>query len=193
MVIKIVDALRSAELNGRLAGRRHFAQLCSALASTPPAEVVLLDFSSVQFVTGSWINACMIPLLRWSAEDQHDLYPVVTSLAQTWLDEFRLVMDLTSECVLIASADLGKGDLVGSLDPAQEEALGCVQRLGQVTGAGLERQCQGPVKATAWNNRLKALNRKRLIKRISQGREQLYTPVIKDLKHGRQLQEATGG
>ena len=184
MVIDVIKSVGSPELNGRLVGWQHFAKLCDALAKTPPGEVALLDFASLKFVTGSWINACIFPLIRWSSDEQHDLYPVVTRLDEIWFDEFRVVADLTNESILVASNDLSSGELIGVLEPAQLEALDHVMRIGSVTGAGLERHSEGRVKATAWNNRLKMLNIKRLVKRISQGREQIYCPIVKELRMG---------
>jgi predicted transcriptional regulator len=57
-----------------------------------------------------------------------------------------------------------------------------VLEAGEVTGAELERlRPQDATKATAWNNRLKDLNKKRLLQRRKQGREQVYYPVIKEI------------
>lgn len=193
MVFDLVNNLGTASLNGRLLGRRHFGQICQALTEVPPGEVVFLDFASIDFVTGSWINACLVPLLVWSADEQHDLYPVITGLAAEWVDEFRTVATFTNECFMLGETDLSKGELIGELEPAQLEAMQHVMRLQEVTGAGLEHHCSGRVRATAWNNRLRGLSRKRLVRRTSQGREQRYRPLVKELFYGRQLLASAGG
>ena len=54
--------------------------------------------------------------------------------------------------------------LVGHLDPGQRETLTAVLRLGEATGAALERE-HPETKATAWNNRLRDLyERERVLK-----------------------------
>ena len=57
---------------------------------------------------------------------------------------------------------------------------------GEATGAELERREPGGerVKATAWNNRLKDLYEKRLLRRAKRGREQVYTPVVPEVQLG---------
>ena len=41
---------------------------------------------------------------------------------------------------------------------------------------------QKPIKATAWNNRLRDLYDKRLIRRERRGREQVYSTVLKEIE-----------
>jgi len=75
--------------------------------------------------------------------------------------------------------------LIGSLDSVQAETLKVVLEYSEVTGAKLEQlRPQDNVKATAWNNRLKDLYKKRLLRRRKQGREQFYSPVVKEIVYG---------
>ena len=171
-------------LQGRPLGKKHFARLCELLSETATGEVIFLDFSGVEVVTGSWINEAIVPLLNWSVDDRTNLYPVLTNVSRDWLDDLQLVADLTHTCFLTAVGKLPKrGVLVGNLDSAQHETLDAVLAENEVTGAELERsRSDDGVKATAWNNRLKDLFGKRLLKRQKRGREQVYSPVISEIQ-----------
>jgi predicted transcriptional regulator len=62
-------------------------------------------------------------------------------------------------------------------------ALEVLLKHPDVTGAELERREPGGqrVRATAWNNRLKDLYEKRLLRRVKRGREHLYSPVVPEV------------
>lgn len=173
-------------LQGRLPGKKHFAKLCDLLSHVPPSTVVYLDFTNVEIVTGSWINAVFAPLFQWMSDEQVDLFPVICNLIdKAWVDEFALVADWTHKCFLVGdgSASPQKAKAVGPLDLAQVTTLRAVAQFGPVTGAELERRWdQGSVKATAWNNRLRDLYDKRLIRRERRGREQMYSTVLKEIE-----------
>jgi hypothetical protein len=69
--------------------------------------------------------------------------------------------------------------LVGRLDVGQKATLVAVVKGAEVTGAALDGK--DGVKGTAWNNRLKDLHQKRLIRREKRGREQVYFPVVAEI------------
>lgn len=168
-------------LRGKVDGRLHFGLLCSALSGAKPGSAVRLDFRGVEDLSASWIAAAVLPLLPWSATPEIDLYPVLTGVLATgkkWEDEFELVATRAG-VVFIAEGDGGRGQLLGALDPILVDTLRAVQAGGEVTGAGLWRQNQDQqIGATAWSNRLKDLHTKRLVRRVSRGREQVYSAVL---------------
>jgi len=179
------------------AGKTHFAEVCRRLASVSAGEVVLLDFRGVDLVTGSWINAMIVPLFRWACAGQTDLFPVLANVREDWRDELELVAEWNHQCYLVCKgrqSPLRRATLVGKLDPAQESTLRAVLKCCPVTGAELERQwTEARVKATAWNNRLRDLHAKRLVRREKKGREQIYSPVAKEITcDGRQLPATAG-
>lgn len=173
-------------LQGKLPGKRQFAKLCEILSNLAPGSTVLLDFKDVEVITGSWINAVFTPFFKWVGDEQIDLYPVVCNLAdKKWEDEFALVADWTHRCFLIASSAIApkRGKALGPLDPGQMTTLKAVIEFGPVTGAELERQWHSEsIKATAWNNRLRDLYYKRLVRRDRRGREQMYSTVLKEIE-----------
>lgn len=177
------------QLIGRVLGKKHFAKACELLAEAASGEIVILDFKGVDRVNGSWLNAMIVPLVQWMADERNNFFPVIQNAGADWLDELQLVADWYHFGFLVATDHLEpprRADLVGPLDPAQRATLNAVLEYGEVTGAELERRRKSEnVQATAWNNRLRDLFGKRLIRRRKEGREQIYFPVVKEVTiHG---------
>lgn len=188
-IIICVASQCGQHLNGRVLAEKNLIDFTTKLASVPQGAIVVLDFSDVAYVTGSWVNAALVPLYLWAREDEHDLFFVFSGVRDDWLDELQLVAEWNYQCYLVAQSPKearAKATLVGKLDTAQGRALQAVLEFGQVTGAELERQRpEEDIRATAWNNRLVDLFDKRLVKRIKQGRAQIYSPVVKEITwHG---------
>jgi hypothetical protein len=183
VTVRMADSF-GRQLQGRSLGRKHYARLCEVLSEATPGEVVLLDFSGVELVTGSWINAMLVPFLRWAANERIDFYPVICNARKQWLEELQLVAEFNQLCYLLASGKLPPrtANIAGSLDPGQRKTLEAVMASGEITGAELERQFpEETIKATAWNNRLKDLHNMRLLRREKRGREQVYSPVVAEI------------
>lgn len=185
-MIVSMTATFGTHLQGKLPGKKHFAKLCDVLSSVPPSTTVFLNFAGVEIVTGSWVNALFVPFFQWAGSEGTDIFPVVCNLAvPEWLDEFALVAEWTHRCFLIASGKLPamRARAIGPLDPGQVATLNAVSELGPVTGAELERKWSAEtVRATAWNNRLRDLYDKRLIRKERRGREHVYSTVLKEIK-----------
>ncbi|MEN6407178.1 MAG: DUF4325 domain-containing protein [Thermoguttaceae bacterium] len=187
MLIQMKKVVGS-RLLGRLRGKTDYAKICHELAAATPGEIVILDFHGVSLIAGSWANAMLVSFYRQAVEDQMDTFPVLANIDSECLDDLLLVADWNHQCYLHVK-DYGnrpdKADLIGSLDSVQAKTLKVVLEYGEVTGAKLEQlRPQDKVKATAWNNRLKDLYKKRLLRRRKQGREQFYSPVVKEIVYG---------
>src|SRR5688500_10853040 len=94
-------------LTGRLTGRQHFAKCCELLADTPPDAVVMLDFGGTEYVSASWINAMLLPLIAYAADDKNYFYVVVKNFPEVSRDDLQLVAEQNRLPVLIVS-DGGK-------------------------------------------------------------------------------------
>ena len=172
-------------LQGKTAGRKHYAKICEILAQVQPETVVLLDFEGVENVNGSWINRAISPLFRWSAESQNDFFPVLSHFPQRDLDELELVAEVNQQCFPVTT-DVNEPVqsvlLVGPLDVSLRTTLQKLMELGEATGAELARQVpNADIQPTAWNNRLKELYDKRLLLRRKQGRRQIYFLIAKEI------------
>ena len=122
--------------------------------------------------------------MRWAADSQIDLYPVLLNASEEYVEDIQLVAEWNHQTYLHAAARKGlprKAVLLGSLDQGQVATLQHVLDFQEVTGAELERRTGEPIKATAWNNRLKDLHSKRLLRRTKRGREQVYSPVVREI------------
>jgi hypothetical protein len=179
--IRISEQLGTPFLQGRPLGRKHYARCCELLADVPAGDVALLDFTDVEIVTGSWINEALVPLIRWAADERNDIFPVFMNFDPLWVDELQMVAEWTHTCFLVARGKYmpKSAILVGSLDVGQKATLLAVVRGKEVTGAALDGQ-EG-VRGTAWNNRLKDLYEKRLVRREKRGREQFYSPITAEV------------
>lgn len=168
-------------LRGKIDGRRHHGQLCAVLSGAKPGSVIAVDFADVADVSASWIAACLVPLMTWVAMPENDIYLVLVGVLggeQKWEDEFDLVASDAGVVFLATEPGSAQSRLLGSLDPILQDTLRAVQQHCEVTGAGLKRLFPDEnIGATAWSNRLKDLHTMRLLKRITRGREQIYSIV----------------
>jgi hypothetical protein len=173
-------------LAGRLPGKRDYARLCDLLSDAPPGTIVYLDFADIVDISGSWINAALVPLLTWAADERNDLFPTLCNVKEELLDELGLVAKFTHTCFLVATGSIPprRATLIGPLDAGQQSTLDALLEFQAATGAELKRQKSAEkIEATAWNNRLKDLYQKRLLRRESRGREQVYSPIVKEIVH----------
>lgn len=172
-------------LQGKPAGRKHFAEICGQLAEASSEEIAFLDFQQVESVNASWINMAIAPLIRWCSESQNDFFPVLAHFPEKDFDELELVAEKNQQCYVVATEStepLSKVRLVGSLDPSLRTTLVKLTELGEATGAELSRQVpDAEILPTAWNNRLKDLNDMRLLLRHKEGRQQVYRPLAREI------------
>lgn len=187
MIIKL--STFGPRLQGKSAGRKHFASICGMLNSTSAQESVFVDFGGVESVNGSWINMAIGPLFRWAAESQNDLFPILCSFPDKDFDELELVGQVNQQCYPIApdtSDPIHSIVVVGPLEESLRGTLELLSSLKHATGAELARQLPAAnIQPTAWNNRLKDLYDKRLLRRRKEGRQQIYFPVAEEVRiHG---------
>lgn len=183
MIVQLSDLGRC--LQGKPAGRKHFADICGLLSHAAPGEVAFLNFGGVESVNGSWINMAIAPLIRWCSESQNDFFPVLAHFPEKDLDELELVADKNQQCYAVSQAmsiPLAKVNLIGPLDLSLRETLRQLQAAGEVTGAELARTVpNADILPTAWNNRLKDLHTMRLLFRRKEGRQQVYSALAKEI------------
>src|SRR5690606_10553353 len=125
-------------LQGKPAGRKHFAELCGLLAEAASGEIAFLDFQRVESVNASWVNMAIAPLIRWCAESQNDFFPVLAHFPEKDLDELELVAEKNQQCYAVApdtAEPLSAVRLVGPLDPSLRMTLLKLAELGEATGA----------------------------------------------------------
>lgn len=197
MKLDIKD-LFGERLQGEPNGRKAFVVACEKLGGAQAGELVTLDFSDVLIVTASWLSAMLLPLYRWAAADQTNLFFLLLYGTETdWLDELDLVARHNRRFFIVqpAAVKMQSVTLIGPIEEAEWRTLVKVAESGEATGAMLERECPNEnIKATGWNNRLRELYEKRVLRRSKRGREQVYSLVAKGMTFdGRKLPLGTGG
>jgi hypothetical protein len=170
-------------LTGRFTGRQHIPKCCELLAELPPNSTVALDFSDAEYVSASWINAMLLPLIAFAGDEKNDFYVVIKHFPKLSLDDLQMVTEYGRLPVIVLSGNDSKtGVLYGTLDPGQRETLQAVLDQGEVTGVSLAKTSKGKgLSGAAWNNRLRDLNVKRLLRRRREGREQIYSAIIPEV------------
>ena len=183
--MKIALSQLGPRLLGKTAGRRDYARICELLTQASEGDFVFLDFSGVEMVNGSWLNMAIAPLFQWAATSQHDLYPVIASFPDDWIDELELAAQVNAKCFPLVSdceSPIQSLRLVGSLDVTLQSTFRCLVELRSATGAKMAREATiAGVKPTTWNNRLRDLHDMRLVSRRREGRQQIYSPLAEEV------------
>lgn len=171
-------------LTGRLTGKQHFAKACELLAGVARDSIVALNFRGTDYISASWINAMILPLIEYASDEKNDFYVVLADFPNLSRDDLQLVAEQNRLPVLVVSGDKPTvASLFGTLDPGQRETLEMVLERGEVTGVALAGGDKSKsLSGAAWNNRLRDLNLKRLLRRRREGREQIYWPVVSEVQ-----------
>lgn len=188
-LIRIADFTEDATV---LAGARSGARLFAALAAALPppartAQPLYLDFSEVVVATASFLRESVLPLKALARTVRSSWYPVVANASPEILEELEVVCSARSDAILACrvtdQGNVHSLTLVGSLDAKQRDAYEFVISSGGTTAkmlmeatATAERAALSP---TAWNNRLSALVEKGIVSEVSEGRQKVYTPVVR--------------
>lgn len=175
-----------------LSGARNGAQAFAALIKELPApqlspEPLFLDFEGIEVATASFLREAILSLKTLSRATRSSWYPVVANASAEILEELEVVCSARSDalvsCTLLESGRVANVTLVGGLDSKQREAYDFVTREGPITVRQFMDAAATPAEAslspTAWNNRLAALVSKGLISELSEGRQKLYSPIVR--------------
>ncbi len=173
-------------LCGRTLGTQHLGKVYGEVGEVPSGGVVILDFRGVKLISGSWINAMIVPFLHWASNDEANVFPIIRNMGSESLDDLAIVAGLANQCYLITNdghLPPDYVDIIGRIETGQRDTLHFVQSHPDgITGARMAREADGKIGATAWNNRLRDLYTKRLIRCEKNGREHVYFPIVKEIR-----------
>jgi hypothetical protein len=204
VVLKLRECLpKTSVAVGASLAEQHMESVHKAVEDNAiaPGALILLDFSGIDIVNGSYIKSTALWLLtcgQLSASNsgvlsapRHrgdprpcDLYVIVAGLSPDVTIEFQDFFK-PRRLPLLAARHLKSGlieeaALLGHLDPILTITLKAALRRGPVTAPDLHRAFpDGDVTVTAWNNRLNELHALRLLRRIRAGRAWKYEPIVK--------------
>ncbi|WNG33298.1 hypothetical protein F0U61_06455 [Archangium violaceum] len=185
---------------GATRGQQHIAPLLSELHGAPSGEIVIYDFEGIEHTTASYINATVFRLLRASGRaieeasvsvtsggadsgEALDIFLLVANLSEDVAEELQTVLKSHNAVCLEATKWDGNGiaqaRVRGVLDGVLRDTLVRVVTNRNATATMLaERE---PPNVTGWNNRLMELYRRRLVTRIKEGRQYIYSSLCSEV------------
>jgi hypothetical protein len=203
MLIKLRECLPKTSMAlGASLAEQHMGSVHKAVAESTisPSSLILLDFSGIDTVNGSYIkgtalwlltcgqlsasNSAVLPAPRHQADPRScDLYVAVAGLSPDVTVEFQEFFKPRRLPLLSARRLKGgvieEAVLLGHLDPVLTFTLKAALHRGPVTAPDMHRAFpDGDVTVTAWNNRLNELHALRLLRRLRAGRAWKYEPLV---------------
>ncbi|ADO70242.1 hypothetical protein [Stigmatella aurantiaca] len=192
----------SPQLYGATLGQAHYKGLISTIQGALAESVVVVDFSGVEATTASYLKATVIALLEAAmdsvnepsrggpatvSKDRVNVFPVVSNLSPEVAEELQTVLEARRlpylEALRISGTEVTQARLRGFIEAAPAETLERVVT-ARSTSATQLATLQSPPTATGWSNRLADLFRLRLVRRIKEGRNWLYSPVVSEVSFG---------
>lgn len=169
--IGVFRAVRDSMLSGRSRAKAHFPTLVEQME---PPGVHILDFSGIEFLSSSYFFGALWPF--WTREDASgpNVFPLIANATQEISDEISIAMSSRRMGAWHGGFDgqiFAPIGLIGFVDPAHVDAL---NRAREGHGISAVELSSPEVKATAWNNRLNALYKQRLLVRHQSGRKYTY-------------------
>jgi len=184
--ISLTQTAGTTDLVGALGGAAWFKSNRDLLGLAP-AGLLALDFGGVRIATVSWLREAVLALLRYAAALRADITIVIANMTPVVKEELSIALESDGWAIVGAnmspSLELSEPVLLGRLDAALDEALRAVCKT-RVSDAPALSRALPPLKLSAANNRLAALESKGLLRSERRGRVRLYRPVVEGLNHG---------
>lgn len=187
-VIRLQDVSGGGVLAGANAGAKALAKLVTLIP--PSGEVaapLMLDFTGVQLATASYLREAILPFKAFARTARTSWYPVIANASAETLEELEIVCSARADpiltCSMCGSGSVENVRLCGSLDPKQRDAYQFVIENGSATAKALMETrataAEMGISPTAWNNRLTSLVDKGLVAESFEGRQKVYTPILR--------------
>jgi hypothetical protein len=181
IVIPMSKYARSGVLAGRLDGDSARQKLVSELGGLDVPVIGILDFSSVQLATASFLDEVTLRL-RESLMNK-PVYVIASNLSPAVEEELDALLYRAEDAfIAFKSAPDGQfngGHLLGNLEPRLKETYERIREKGESSATELHSESRDSDKIgpTAWNNRLNLLASKSLLVEIPMGRAKKYRPL----------------
>lgn len=169
---------------GAVNGRELLIRMLDQVKAEPAKpQLLFLDFSHVEVATVSFLREGVLGL-RHALRLRRSLFrPVIVNANEAVAEEVAEAAEARGES--LPSATIGDHDtlseviVLGRLDPSLEKTLRHVVETRATTAAELhDRFCaEEPIKQTAWNNRLAALEEAGLVVQTLRGRVKVFSPL----------------
>jgi hypothetical protein len=210
VIVKIADCTpRKESALGATLGEQHMAFIQRQVAdrSLPEGTTVILDFTGVPAVNGSYIKATAYWLFlcgklsavrnpqdfvsrHLSDPRPYEVFMAVAGLDPEVEEEFVDFFQTRQAPLLVArqweGESIASASLMGHLEPALKATLSALLKGSGGSAPALHAAHPGEkVTVTAWNNRLSDLYALRLVRRARVGKVWEYQPIAKEIAYGR--------
>lgn len=171
-------------LAGSAEGRAFLASMLQRTGKDPAEpEPILLDFSSIEVATSSYLREAVVHLRDMLRSRRSNYYPVVANAADGVMEELSMLLndhgDAMLACVIDREGRPQRVEPIGRLERVQQRTFELVVEKGEI--GAVEAQALFPgetATVTAWNNRLAALAERGLVVEMSRGRLKRYRPIL---------------
>jgi hypothetical protein len=182
ITIKMTSPEAPAVLAGRVEGQKNCEQHLKVVGPITVPTMVVLDFSSVELATSSYLDEVTLKLRNRLADVP--AYVLVANMASQVLEEFEHLLIRASDAFLVCDfsqdGKFAKPRVVGKLDENLKRTFDLAKAKGEVSATELHAEFseKANIGATAWNNRLNALANRGLLYEIPIGRAKKYRPTL---------------
>src|SRR5262249_39551474 len=148
---------------GAVLGKALLAKLITSSLRPAEPEAVLLDFTGVEFATGSFLREAVLGFRDYCTNTQPDLYPVVANAMEAILDELDFLLTIKGDALVACTVNrrgvVGSSQILGQLHEKQRLTFEAVVAAHEADAAFLEKQFgqSEKIQITGWNNRLSSL------------------------------------
>ena len=181
LVFRMSKYAQNGVLAGRLDGDTARQKLSAELGTVDLPTIVVLDFSSVQLATASFLDEVVLQLRDEVREKP--IYLIGSNLSPPVEEELDALLYRAQDAFLIFKCAPGgvysNPRLLGSLDSKLKDTYDRIKekRESSATELHSESREQEKIGPTAWNNRLNSLVSKSLLVEIPMGRAKKYRPL----------------
>ncbi|MCU1295176.1 MAG: hypothetical protein JWP08_4026 [Bryobacterales bacterium] len=183
MVFSVFAARGSKILSGAMGGRQLLAELISAITPSDDPQIVYVDFSDIDVATSSFLRESVIAFRDYTRSALPNIYVVAANASGPVLEELTFFLSKTGDALWSCSVDdegvAAGANLIGTLDPAEQETFQILLKLGRASAPDLAASIpEMGLSSTAWNNRLASLATKGLMIVAQQGKTKFFRPVL---------------
>jgi hypothetical protein len=190
-LLDVREVLQDDVLAGSESGRDGLLKLVGAAGPDPEKPTLLiLDFSGIRIATASYLRESVFALRDLLRVRRSFFYPVIADACSPVRDEIGVLVRLRNDVVLTCMIDRTGNptcpNLVGALDPKQQQTFDLVQAYGETDARELfDSQAKAEaVGHTAWNNRLASLASLGLVAEIPRGRTKRFRALLASNRNG---------
>lgn len=186
MIIEIKKMAKSVKISSpdlitRPTGRIFYNRIMKKLDNVHPDEVVVLDFSGIKVLDTSFIDECIINLLKESQREDLPFYVRLQNVSDSMESNIEFVIksyfSMNNEKIAVALDRMGRsqGNYIGALSEAEKDIVDFLMINKHVSAREIASYTGFDVENA--EKILKSLYTMRLIRRSKENETYYYSPV----------------